>query len=154
MIRKLSVLALTAAIAGQAHAAQATGTLQVQATVLNTCSVSTSPVVFSNVGLSAVTANGSVTVNCTNSDPLSIALDGGGSGDIAARELTHDSLPNTFTYQLYSNVGLTTVWGDGVTGSAYSTSGPSQTLVVYGTTTGTPVAAGGYSDSVQVTVTY
>lgn len=154
MIRTLTLAALLAAQAHTALAAQATGTLNVQATVLNTCSVSTAPVVFANVGLSAATANGSVTITCTNSDPVSIALDGGGSGDIAARELSHDSLPTSFTYQLYSNPGLSTVWGDDVTGVAYSTSGPSQTLTVYGVTTSTPVAAGSYSDAVQVTVTY
>ena len=154
MFRTLALAAGLAAFSIPAYAAQATGTLQVQATVLNTCAVSTSPVVFSNVGLSAATANGSITINCTNSDALSVTLDGGGSGNIAARALTHASLPTSFTYQLYSNAGRTTVWGDGVTGSAFSTSGPSQTLVVYGATTGTPSAAGSYSDSVQVTVTY
>lgn len=154
MIRLFAAAALLAASAGPAFAAQATGTLQVQATVLNTCAVSTTPVVFSNVGLTAATANGGITVNCTNSDPLSITLDGGTSADISARVLTHNTLASTFSYQLYSNAGRTTVWGDGVTGSAFSTSGPSQTLVVYGATTGTPVAAGSYSDSVHVTVTY
>lgn len=154
MIRILAAAGLLAAFANTAHAAQATGTLHVQATVLNTCVVATTPVVFANVGLTAVTANGGITVNCTNSDPVSIALDGGTSGDISARELTHSSVATTFTYQLYSNPGRTTVWGDGVTGSAYSTSGPSQSLTVYGETTGTPDTAGSYTDQVQVTVTY
>jgi spore coat protein U-like protein len=154
MIRTLTAAALLAVQTGAAFAATATGTLQVQATVLNTCSVSTTPVVFSNVGLSVATSNGSVIVTCTNSDPVSVALDGGGSGDIAARELTHATLPTSLTYQLYSNPGLSTVWGDDVTGAALSTSGPSQTLTVYGQTTSTPVAAGSYSDAVQVTVTY
>lgn len=154
MIRTFSALTLLALCAGNAHAAEATGTLNVQATVLNTCVVSTAPVVFTNVGLSVATATGGITVNCTNSDPVSIALDGGGSGDIAARELEHASLAESFTYQLYSDSGRTVVWGDDVTGAAYTTSGPSQTLVVYGATTGTPEAAGSYSDAVQVTVTY
>lgn len=154
MFRTFTIAALLAVHANAALAAQATGTLNVQATVLNTCSVATSPVVFSNVGLVAVTGNGSITVTCTNSDPVSVALDGGGSGDIASRELTHASLPTSFTYQLYSNVGLSTVWGDDVTGSAFSTTGPSQVLTVYGQTTSTPVAAGSYSDAVEVTVTY
>jgi len=154
MFRTLVLAAGLAAVSFPALAAQATGTLQVQATVLNTCAVSTSPVVFANVGLSATTANGSITLSCTNSDAVSVALDGGASGDIAARRLTHASLPTSFTYQLYSNAGRTTVWGDGVTGSTVGTTGPAQTLVVYGATTGTPSAAGGYSDAVQVTVTY
>lgn len=154
MIRLLTAAAFFAALAHSAHAAQATGTLQVQATVLNTCSVTTTPVVFSNVGLTAATATGGIVVNCTNGDSISIALDGGGSGNISARSLAHATLSESFTYQLYSNAGRTTVWGDGVTGTALTSSGPSQTLVVYGQTTGTPAAAGSYSDSVQVTVTY
>ena len=147
-------VAMLAAGAQAAHAATANGTLDVQATVINTCVVSTAPVVFASVGLDEVTANGSVTVNCTNTSAFTVALDGGGSGDISARELSHASLPASFTYQLYTDAGLTTVWGDGVTGSQANGTGPSQTLTVYGRTTSTPDTAGAYSDEVQVTVTY
>lgn len=154
MIRKLLVAATAVAGSQAAYAATANGTLDVQATVVNTCVVQTTPVVFASVGLDEATANGSITVNCTNTSAFTVALDGGGAGDISARTLTHASLPASFNYQLYTNPGLTTVWGDGVTGSLANGSGPSQTLTVYGRTTSTPDTAGAYSDEVQVTVTY
>lgn len=148
------VAAALAAGSQGAFAASTTGTLDVQATVVNTCVVQTTPVVFAAVGLDEVTANGSVTVNCTNTNGFTVALDGGDSGNISARTLSHTTLPASFTYQLYTNPGLTTVWGDGVTGSTANGTGPSQTLTVYGRTTSTPNTAGAYSDAVQVTVTY
>jgi spore coat protein U-like protein len=154
MIRKLMAAAVMATSAQVAHAATANGTLDVQATLVNACVVVTSPVVFASVGLDEVTANGSVTVNCTNTSAFTVALDGGESGDISARELTHASPPASFTYQLYTDAGQTTVWGDGVTGTQAKGTGPSQTLTVYGRTTSTPDTAGAYSDEVQVTVTY
>ncbi|MFN3609553.1 MAG: spore coat U domain-containing protein [Hyphomonas sp.] len=146
--------AALAVSAQAAHAATANGTLDVQATVVNTCVVLTTPVVFASVGLDAVTANGSITVNCTNSSAFTVALDGGDSGDISARTLSHATLPASFNYQLYTDAGRTTVWGDGVTGTQANGTGPSQTLTVYGVTTSTPDTAGAYADEVQVTVTY
>lgn len=154
MYRTISAALLMASLAASAHAAEATGTLNVQATVLNTCVVSTAPVVFSNVGLTEATATGSITVNCTNSDSFTVRLDGGGSGDINARTLVHATEPVDFTYQLYTNGGFGTVWGDGISGSTLDGSGPSAVLTVHGRTTSTPVHAGSYSDAVQVTVTY
>ena len=154
MLRKLIALTAAICVAQSASSDTANGTLQVQAVVLNTCAVATTPVVFSNLGVVAGTANGSITVTCTNTGGFTVALDGGESGDIAARELTHDSVATSFTYQLYSDVGLTTVWGDGSTGSTVAGTGPLDTIVVYGQTTGTPDTAGTYGDSVQVTVTF
>lgn len=153
-MRKLLAAAALATLSQAAYGATANGTLDVQATVINTCVVATSPVVFSNVGLDEVTANGAITVNCTNTSAFTVALDGGDAGDISARTLSHTTLPASFGYQLYTDAGLTTVWGDGVTGSQANGTGPSQTLTVYGRTTSTPDTAGAYSDEVQVTVTY
>lgn len=150
----IALTALCALAAPLAAADEASGTLNVTATVLNTCAVTTSPVSFVNVGLETTTANGSVTVTCTNSDGFTVALDGGDAADISARTLSHDTETASFTYQLYTDAGFTTVWGDGTTGSTNAGTGPSDTLIVYGQTTGTPQVAGTYSDSVQVTVTF
>lgn len=154
MMKKLMAGIVLAVCAHSAHAATATGTLDVQATVVNTCSVSTAPVVFSNVGLSQVDATGSITVNCTNTSGFSVRLDGGNSGNINARKLNHDTLPASFDYQLYTDSGFNTVWGDGTTGDVGNGTGPTQTLTVYGRTMSTPDTAGAYSDEVEVTVVY
>ena len=153
-MKRVLPIAVLVAFSVPAFAAQTTGTLNVEATVLNTCAVATSPVVFLNVGLASVQANGSVTVTCTNSGSFTVELDGGGSADIANRTLSHTTLSGSFNYQLYLDSGRTTVWGDGVTGSTQSGTGPSDTLIVYGETTSTPILAGSYADTVQVTVTY
>lgn len=154
MNKILLMLAAALTCCVSASADTATGTLDVEAVVLNSCSVATSPVVFANVELTSVNANGSVTVDCTNSGSFTVALDGGESADISARELTHDSSTSTFTYQLYTDSGRTTVWGDGTTGVTQSGSGPSQTFTVYGSTTSTPSEAGTYDDAVTVTVDF
>lgn len=99
LIRKLMAVAALAACGQAANAATAAGTLDVQATVVNTCVVLTTPVVFAGVGLHEVTANGSITVNCTNMSAFTVALDGGESGNISAWTLPHASLPASFNYQ-------------------------------------------------------
>ena len=138
---------------GTAMAADATGTLVVEATVANACNVSTSPVGFGEVGLEQASANGTITVNCTVASPFTVALDGGQSGDIDDRELT-SAEGNSLKYQLYTSANNTAVWGDGATGDTVDGAGPTQTLTVYGKTLGDPTAAGAYTDSVTVTVTY
>lgn len=138
---------------GTAIAADATGTLAIEATVLNACSVSTTPVVFGEVGLTSVTGNGTVIVNCTIASPFTVALDGGSSGDISNRQLTNGT-GDTFGYQLYTAANNVTVWGDGTTGDTQAGIGPNDTLTVYAATTTVPSAAGAYTDFVTVTVTY
>ncbi len=150
-ISALSALTLL----GPAHAATATGTLNVDAVVLNTCAVATTPVTFTNVGLTQATGNGTVTVTCTNTSAFTVALDGGSNADISARTLTSILDPSdTFTYQLYTASDLSTVWGDGSTGSTVAGTGPLEILTVYGATTSSPAAPGVFADTVTVTVTY
>ncbi|MDB2439265.1 spore coat U domain-containing protein [Hellea sp.] len=140
--------------AGTASAQQdATGTLVVEATVSNVCSVATTPVTFGEVGLTDVSTNGSITVTCTIFSPFEVALDGGNAGDINGRQMDN-GLGNTIDYQLYTEANNTTVWGDGTSGSTVDGTGPSETLTVYGATLSGPEAAGTYTDSVTVTVTY
>ncbi|KCZ55331.1 hypothetical protein HY29_12405 [Hyphomonas beringensis] len=154
MLRKVVLGTALILCTPTALADTATGNLQVQAVVLNTCAVATLPVVFADVGLTSTTANGTITVTCTNTGGFTVALNGGGSGDIAARELSHLTETSSFEYQLYTDAGFSTVWGDDSTGSTVSGTGPLDVLTVYGQTTSTPEIAGSYSDSVQVTVTF
>jgi len=65
------------------------------------------------------------------------------------------------TYQLYSNSGLSTVWGNTATatstgnGVAGTGTGSAQTLTVYAkVTSSTDVQPDNYSDTVQVNVNY
>lgn len=134
-------------------------TFSATATVLASCSVSTSSVNFGSISSlgSNVDGTGSLTVLCTNVSPYNVGLSAGnGTGaTVAARKMISGS--NTVTYSLYSNIGRTTVWGntigtDTVTGTG---TGSNQSLTVYGRVPvqSTPVGAT-YTDTVIVTVTF
>lgn len=108
--------ALALAISGAAMAATSTGTLTVDATLENACLVTTTAVSFGVVAVESEDGFGSVQVQCTNNGAFTVALDGGESADIAVRELSHSTLPASFTYQLYTDAARTLVWGDGTVG--------------------------------------
>jgi spore coat protein U-like protein len=137
-------------------------TIGVSATVTANCAVSAAPVGFGSVdtlSASPVDASGSVSVTCTNGTGWTAAADvGGGSGaSFATRRMTYSG--NTLNYTLYRDSGRTQVWGDG-TGSTYTVgntgSGAAQSFTVYGRVPGgqSSAPAGGYNDTVNVTITY
>ena len=147
---------------GAAVAGTQSTTMGVSATVTANCSVSTSPVAFGIINPLAGTsfdATGGVTVTCTTGAPWTVAADaGGGSGaTLATRRMTANG--NTLNYVLYTDSGRITVWGDGSGGTARLSgtgTGSAQSLIVYGRVPSGQgaIPVGGYSDTVNVTVTY
>jgi spore coat protein U-like protein len=137
-------------------------TMGVSATVTANCSVSTSAVGFGSINPlagSSFDATGSVTVTCTTGAPWTVAADaGGGSGaTLTTRRMTANG--NTLNYALYTDSGRITIWGDGSGATARLSgtgTGSAQSLTVYGRVPSGQgsVPAGGYSDTVNVTVTY
>jgi len=111
---------------GVAPAAQTTGNLDVTARVGGYCIFSGLFVTNFAVPFGVFTPGGgnrNVTANfglrCTNGVPFQVELDGGGSGDVAARQMSSTSSPaDKLAYQLYIDATRTTVWGDGTAGSA------------------------------------
>ena len=110
----------------------------------------------------ATTANATITVSCVNPahdlNPFSIALSKGGSASYAPRTMTFGA--NTLNYNIYTTAGFVSVWGDG-TGSTvtvdYNGAGNPNSLnyTAYGSVpAGQYVAAGSYTDTITVTVTY
>lgn len=111
-----------------------------------------------------IETNGTIQVHCTGLlgllASIEIALSTGSSGNYLSR--TMQSGANTLNYNLYTNAGRTTTWGDGNGGSSIVTD--TFTLAIGGfTTTDTVyarlperqnVAAGTYSDTITVTVNY
>ena len=66
---------------------------------------------------------------------------------------------NLLNYALYTDSGHTTLWGDGAGGTTATIDGTgngiSQSSTIYGRVpAGQTVPAGGYADTVNVTVTY
>lgn len=155
---------LTALSAVPASASTTTASLQVSATAAAACTLTTTPVAFGTLSATAATtATGTISVNCTNGDALTIALDGGANGSSGQRRLANGT--NYLNYDLYQpNSGNTgesspaTAWGDGTgLGSIYSVSstGAAQNLVVYGSVpSGQSLYVGNYTDTVTVTLTY
>ncbi|MCA8034817.1 spore coat U domain-containing protein [Burkholderia arboris] len=136
-----------------------TMTVTTTATVINNCIISATGVAFPPAGVlaSALTASGSISARCTNGDAFRIALNGGGSGNVAARTMQRAG-GGSVSYQLYQDSGFTQPWGDGTAGTSMATgtgSGFAQAITVYGRVPAqaTP-APGNYSDTITATISF
>ncbi len=162
-----AILPAAALLAGAATAGTATSGFQVTATLLSTCSATATAVAFPNYtpGGGQVTANGTISVKCTNTSPFHVALNAGSSaGDsFTQRLMTLASGTATLQYNLYTSSAFTTVFGDG-SGSTSTVGGTgtglatATTVTVYGrvldSAANQAIAPGSYSDSIFVTVSY
>jgi len=122
--------------------------------------VTTSTLDFGTQGVldADVDNTGSITVQCTSDVDYDVGL-GAGNGSSATtsdRRMTGPASAS-IDYSLYSNSGRTTNWGNTISTDTVSGTGDgsSQVLTVYGRipAQSTP-AAGTYTDTVQVSVTY
>jgi spore coat protein U-like protein len=147
-----------------ALAATATSNLHVTITITSECLLGTvTDVNFGTHGvLSAnVTAQGSVSVQCTNGQTYTLGLDkGAGTGADAntadSRFMTLASGTDTVAYGLYKDSALTQQWGD-TGGNLFSGTGTGAAvpIPVYGKVPSqTTPPAGTYNDTVVVTLTY
>ncbi len=146
------------------HAATATSSFQVSATVVSACTVSATTLNFgSSIDPTSASlpldASASMTVFCTSTTPYSVALNAGvnagGASNFTARAIKNGS--HTMGYQLYTDAPRTTVWGDGSASSVVPGVGigSNQTLTIYGRLPAlTGAVPGTYTDTVTVTVTY
>jgi len=148
--------------AAPASAATAGSNLSVSASVSANCTVTTSAMSFGSVDSlsgAAVDGTGGLTVTCTNGTAWTAAA-GVGSGSGAAfsgRQMSSGS--NLLGYNLFTDSGRATVWGDGSASTATignTGTGSAQAVTVYGRIAAgqTSVQPGSYSDTVAVTVTY
>jgi spore coat protein U-like protein len=147
-----------------AGAATSTATLSVSMTIQSTCAITTPnpslafPVsgnLSSNVDAAQV-----FNVQCTSGTPYNVGLDvGSGGGTVAIRKMRNGTGAGapTIDYTMYRDPARTQVWGntigtDTLTGTG---SGAAQTLTVYGRVFAqTTPAAGTYTDTVTITLTY
>ncbi len=143
-----------------AHAATSTGNMTVSMTIQAECKLlSTTNIAFGTRGVVDSVSDGTATlgVQCTNTTPYTIGLGAGaGAGaTTAARKMTAGGA--TLNYSLYRDAGRTLNWGDTINTDtlAGTGSGALQSHTVYGRVpVQTTPAAGAYSDTVQITVTY
>jgi spore coat protein U-like protein len=161
-IRTLSAALLaTGLLAISAASAAVTDTFDVKITITNECNISTAPsdIDFGSNSSQAsadIAATGSFAVNCTPEAAYTMGLDGGGAGDVNAREMTNGT--ETIGYQLYQEAGHTTVWGFvgadrlGGTGTGSPVTHTVYGLVPFGANLNVP--AGAYADTITLDVTF
>jgi len=158
---------------GAAISNPATATFQVLITITKACTVTAGATSDINLGtVDATVAVGTsntntIKVQCSNKTPYNIALQSTNNASTAGLgTLKGVTAGNTDTlgYQLYSNAGLSTVWGNsGVTGTttgnglAGTGNGAVQNVSVYAkVVSATPalVTPDAYNDTVTVSVYY
>lgn len=94
------------------------------------------------------------TLQCASGVTAAILMDGGSTGNIGGRRMTRNGGSETIGYQLYTNVGRTTVW-DNTTGLQVAGNGQSASYPVYGRVgTQTNPVSGVYRDTVHVTINF
>ena len=160
-VQKIGCLALAiCASAGDVFAATATTTFTVQLTITSSCTINSASILnFGSQGVLTAPVNqtSTIQVQCTNTTPYNIGLNAGTAtgATVTTRKMTNGGA--TVGYALYSNAGMTTNWGNTVGTDTVSGTGngASQPYTVYGQVPAqsTP-AAGTYTDTITVTVTY
>src|SRR5271155_3857386 len=100
------VLALVMTTGASAIAQTSTAQFAVRATVVTSCTVTAADLNFGNyVTTAAATASTGINLQCTKGSAATVSLDGGGTGNAAARAMTG---AGTLTYQLYKDAALAT----------------------------------------------
>lgn len=157
----LALLSTASLMTDSALAAVATGNMNVRITITAECKVQTaSDLDFGSKGVidANVDQTSTIGVQCTSGQTYNVGLSaGGGSGaTVAVRKMTGPGAA-TVNYTLYRDSGRTQLWGvtigtDTVAGTG---NGSVQNLTVYGRVPPqTTPAAGAYTDTVAITVTY
>jgi spore coat protein U-like protein len=130
------------------------------ATVTNNCNISASNLVFPSTGVlnRALSATGTITAQCTNGDAYRISLNGGSSGQVAARTMQLAGGSANVGYQIYTDQQNSTPWGDNSGGTATVSAvgtGATSSFTMYGLVPAqsTP-QPGNYSDTVTATISF
>ena len=154
---------LSLAAATPAFAQMAQGPLSVSANVTKNCVVSTSPMAFGNVDVTAGThfdAAAELTVRCTSGAAwtATAGLGLGTGASVGTRRMQNGG--NLLGYTLYTDSGRTSVWGveEGESSGVIEGvgTGADDVTDIYGRVFGgqSSLPSGTYQDTVQVTVSY
>lgn len=136
----------------------ATATLIVTATVQAGCAISASPLAFGTSSGLLINSTSTISVTCTNTTPYDVGLDAGSASGatVTTRSMTGPAAA-LLGYQLFSNSGRTTNWGNtvGTSTVAGTGSGTLQSVTVYGQIAAAQYARpGAYTDTITATITY
>ncbi len=153
--------ALATLAASPALAATASNTMPVSVNVINSCTVSATPMAFgtlTSVGGTNVDTTSTVNLICTLGASYDVSMDFGTHAVSGQRNLQNTAdATKVIPYGVFRDAGYLTAWGNttGTTATGTSTAGLT-TLTAYGRipTTAASVPAGAYTDTVTVTVTF
>ena len=147
-----------------ALAATATGNFNATMTITAECRVASAQnLAFPSRGVwtSAVTAQADLEVQCTNGTEYQIGLGFSANASGGVRRMKHASDAEYVNYELFTDVGLATAWGNtedvDTNGNTVRKvgNGAAQPYTVYGRVpVQTVPKPGAYSDTVTITVTY
>ena len=158
----------TVALSVPAYATEGTANLSVSASIGTACTITTTNLAFGAYdavvanAATALTATGGVTSTCSVGSSSNIKMgqglnaDADSSDSIPLRRMVAGLDATSFLdYSVFSNSGMTDVW-ENATGVAYTGSGTSQDLVVYGSVPAdqTDAVVGSYTDTLVVTINY
>jgi spore coat protein U-like protein len=131
-----------------------------------TCSVTTTPVIFTNYDVfstSPLNSTGTINVSCNNPEkkpiPVTIAISSGGSGKFNPRQMRAATGTDRLNYYLFTDPSRTTIWGDGTSGTSIVsnvvTKQSSFITTIYGMIPPRQnLSAGSFADSLVVTVNW
>lgn len=161
----LAAAALSAGfVATPAMAANVTtGSLNVNATVLNSCTVVAVPLSFgvlTEVGKKDVDATTTLSVVCTPNAVFDVGLDDGANADAGQRRMKAGDDGGYLPYEIYTTAARSSRWGNTVktdtVGGSGQLLGVATVLTAYGRIAANtaPVPSGTYTDTVTVTVNF
>lgn len=161
----LALLALSILGAAPVWAGTANATLAVNAIVVPSCTITTTSLSFGSFGVISgtpqVDGSASVIVACSSGSTYSIALDKGVNSTAGAspfRRMTFGSpATSSISYEIYSDAGRTTIWGDGTFAPVVNGTGTgaNQNYTTFGRIpAGQTVGVGNHTDAVTATVLF
>jgi len=167
-LNKLALALLTGGLAmcgGIAVAGTATGNLSTTASITASCTVGNIGTLafgsYDPITNSASAAQANFDVTCTSGTAVTVGLSAGSNpgtaGDTTTRELASGS--NKLAYDLFSDSGHTTHWGNTVGTDTFSLgngTGVAQTYTVYGLVAAgqNTVPTGSYTDTITITANF
>ncbi|WP_209349086.1 spore coat U domain-containing protein [Pontixanthobacter sp. CEM42] len=162
-MRKLIMLTAGAvALSASPAFAQDSDDMLVTATVVDSCTVTASPMAFgtlTTLGTANIDSSATIALACTPDAAYDVSLDLGLNAGVGTqRELVNGAdTTQRIPYNLFQDAARSTAWGTGAGNTVAGTAtGGVATLTAYGRipASASAVTAGSYSDSVTVTVTF